>query len=98
MKPINEKLEQLLRAAAKAPPRGAADIPLGLETRVLANWRAGVMEDDSAFLFTLLRRALLGAAAVLALCAAWSFTQPASEAITDGHALATYEQQAGFNP
>ncbi len=98
MKPSDDKLERLLQAAAKAPPRGAEEIPYGLETRVLAQWRAGVVEDDSAFLFTFLRRALLGAAAVLALSVVWTLAQPASDAWGDGSAMATYERQAGFNP
>ena len=98
MKPNDEKLDRLLRAAAKAPPRGADDIPLGLETRVLAQWRAGVSEDESVFLFTFLRRAALGAAAVLALSVVWSLTQPATDAWGDGSSVATFEHQAGLNP
>ncbi len=99
MKPNDNQLERLLQAAAKAPPGGTAEIPGGLESRVLAQWRAGTVdEDDSLFMFTFLRRSLIGAVAVLALCAAWSLTQPLSEASTDGSALASYESQAGFYP
>ncbi len=98
MKPTDDKLERLLQAAAKAPSPGSGDIPLGLETRVLAEWRAGQAGDDSIFLFTFLRRALLGAALVLAMSAAWSLSQPPSDAWGDGESIISAEHQAGLNP
>ena len=98
MKPIDEKLDRLLRAAAKAPPRAVDEIPLGLETRVLAQGRQGGAEDESAFLFVFLRRAVIGACVVLALSVAWTLTRPASDGWGDGASLAQYERQAGLNP
>lgn len=98
MKPSDDKLERLLQAAAKAPPRAADEIPFGLETRVLAQWRAGAGEDELVFLFTFLRRALVGAGVVLALSLVWTLAQPASDAWGDGSAMANYEVQAGLNP
>ena len=59
-------LDRLLRAAARARPE-MAEVPPGLETRVLAHWRAGARQDESLFLFAFLRRAALGAAMALAL-------------------------------
>ena len=40
MKANDDSLRRLLDAAAKAPPEVIGAPPLGLETRVLANWRA----------------------------------------------------------
>jgi hypothetical protein len=98
MKPNDIQLERLLKAAGRAPIPGEEEIPLGLESRVIAHWRLGAAEEDPAFLFTFMRRALVGAATVLIVCAAWSLMQPVSDAAADGYALASFERQAGFNP
>jgi len=97
MKPIDDKLERLLQAAAKAPPRGADEIPLGLETRVLTQWRAGATEDESVFLLAFLRRAMVGASLVLVLSAAWSLSRSNADENADGAAFANYELQGGLN-
>jgi hypothetical protein len=92
MKPNDEKLQRLLKAAAKAAP-AAATPPLGLETRVLANWRAAVAEDESISLFAFFRRATVGAGLVLALCAAWSLTQTSTTVAGDEAALFEFDLQ-----
>ena len=61
MKPSDQSLQRLLDAAAKAAPQAAGAPPFGLETRVLANWRAAQAEDEPPFLFAFLRRAMAGA-------------------------------------
>jgi hypothetical protein len=98
MKPTDQKLQRLLAAAAKAAPAAAATPPLGLETRVLANWRAGSADDESLSLFAFFRRAMLGASLVLALSAAWSLTQSAGSATGDEAALLDYNIQMSLNP
>jgi hypothetical protein len=92
MKPNDQSLQKLLRAAAKAVP-AAATPPLGLQTRVLANWRVAVAEEESISLFAFFRRATLGAGLVLALCAAWSLTQTGTTAAGDEAALFDFDLQ-----
>ena len=97
MKPNDEILQRLLRAAAKAAPE-TASAPLGLETRVLANWRAGGPEDESITLLAFLRRATLGAGLVLVLCAAWSLSQPIGGVAGDEAALFNFDLQGSLSP
>ena len=81
MKPSGRtQLQRLLNAAAKAAPEAPIAPPLGLETRVLAQWRAAAADDDSASLFAFFRHAMVGASLVLVLSAVWSLSQPTSGA------------------
>ena len=98
MKPNSETLQRLLNAAAKAAPEAAVAPPLGLETRVLANWRAAGTGDDSVSLFAFLRRATLGAGLVLVLSAAWSFTQSGGNLTGDEAAQLDYNIRMSLNP
>ena len=98
MKPRDQTLHRLLNAAAKAAPAAAAVPPLGLETRVLGNWRAGSADDESVSLFAFFRRAMLGASLVLALSAVWSLTQSAGSATGDEAAVLDYNIQMSLNP
>jgi hypothetical protein len=98
MKPNEQKLQRLLNAAAKATPEGVVAPPLGLETRVLAEWREGGVEDDFASLFAFFRHALVGASLVLALSAAWSLSRPAASVPGDEAALLNYQIQMSLNP
>ena len=91
-------LQRLLHAAAKAASEACGTPPPGLETRVLAQWRAasGGRRFDSLFAF--FRRAMLGAGLVLVLSAAWSLTQPSGSPTGDEAALLDYEIQKSLNP
>ena len=97
MKPNDETLQRLLRAAAKAAPEAAAP-PLGLETRVLAQWRASGTDDDSVSLFAFFRRATAGAGLVLVLSAAWSLARTGPGSAGDEAALLNYDIQTGLTP
>jgi hypothetical protein len=97
-KATDQRLQRLLNAAAKAPPESAAAPPLGLETRVLAHWRAATTADDSVSLFAFLRRAMLFAGLALVLSAAWSLTRPGGNATGDEAAMLDYEIQMSLNP
>ena len=98
MKPTDQMLQRLLDAAAKAPPQAQADAPLGLETRVLAHWRAGKAEDESNSVFVFFRRAVLGASLVLALSAAWSLARVSTGPAGDDAARLDYQIQMSLNP
>ena len=98
MKPTDETVQRLLNAAAKARLEFPTAPPLGLETRVLARWRAGTADDDSASLFAFFRHALVGASLVLVLSAVWSLSQPTGGTAGDEAALLNYEIQRGLNP
>ncbi len=98
MKPTDKTLQRLFKAAAKAVPESASAPPLGLETRVLAHWRAAAADDDSGSVFAFFRRAVWGAGLVLALCAAWSFTQTGGSVTGDEAARLDYDIQMSLNP
>jgi hypothetical protein len=98
MKPIDHKLDRLLTAAAQAPQRPLDGPPFGLETRVMAQWRAARGEDESAFLFAFFQRAVVAAGVALLLSAAWSLTRPSGDATADEVVVSNYELQAGLNP
>ena len=97
MKTNDERLEWLLKAAAKAGPGAAVEPPLGLETRVLTQWRAGRAEDDFTSLFAFFRHALVGASLVLALSAVWSLSRPAAGVAGDEATLLNYDIQMSLN-
>jgi hypothetical protein len=98
MKPTDQTLQRLLQAAAKAAPEAVDAPPLGLETRVLANWRAAGMDDDSVSVFAFFRRAVLSAGLVLMLSAAWSLTQSGGNLTGDEAAQLDYNIQMSLNP
>ena len=98
METTNRTLQRLLNAATKAAPKSAAAPPLGLETRVLADWRALVTDDESVSPLAFFRRAVLGASLVLFLSAAWSLTRSGGNAIGDEAALLDYNIQTSLTP
>ncbi len=69
MKASRDPLDRLLKSAAHAPARPAAELPYAVETRVLASWRAGGIDDTARALLPLFRGglALAGVLSVLAV-------------------------------
>ena len=98
MKPTNAILQRLLNAAAKSVPEKAEAPPLGLETRVLAQWRAAGQDDNSVSVFAFFRHAVVGAGLVLVLCAAWSLIQTGGSVTADEAARLDYNIQMSLNP
>lgn len=98
MKPTDATLQRLLNAAAKAAPERADSPPLGLETRVLAQWCAASAEDESVSVFAFFRRAVFGAGLLLVLSAAWSLTWSGGSPTREEAAQLDYNIQMSLNP
>jgi hypothetical protein len=98
MKASDGSLQRLFKAAAKAPSPTNSEPPFGLETRVLACWRAAPENDVPAFLFLFLRRATIGASLILLLSAAWSLSRPSLSPAGADAALLDYQIQMSLNP
>jgi hypothetical protein len=98
MKPSDQTLQRLLDAAAKVRSEPGDNVLLGMEGRVLANWRAGREDDESASLFAFFRHAMVGASLVLILSAAWSLSRPAGGGSGDEAALLDHDIQISLDP
>jgi hypothetical protein len=71
-------LQRLFRAAARTPEPLPAEVPFGLEARILASWRRGAPSEESELL-PLVRGACICACAIILITAAlnWrSLTEP----------------------
>jgi hypothetical protein len=95
---LDHQLQRLLDAAAKSSAKAADAAPLGLETRIIAQWRAAATDDETAFLFAFFRRAMLCATMVLLFSAAWSFSRMSHEVSADEAILDNYDVQLSLNP
>ena len=87
MDPIDEKLDRLFQAAAKAPQPAAGEAPFGMATRVLADWRASAQSDAGDVLVLWFRRAALCACALTLAGLVWNYGANAAgggaEAVVD---------------
>ncbi|MDB6016509.1 MAG: hypothetical protein JWR19_998 [Pedosphaera sp.] len=75
MKKSGDPLDRLFDAAAKAPRTTPEVAPFGMETRVLAGWRATPGGDDGALLVFWLRRAMMFACVLVLLSGIWNYQQ-----------------------
>ena len=90
--------QRLFEAAKAAPVATPEPMPGHLKTRILAHWRAGSGAEDSwLMLGVVCRRALLCAALLMALSAAWSYRGMKSNSVSDV-AIANYELRASVMP
>ena len=81
MKPVDEQLDRLLKSAAQSPKAAAGGPPFGLETRVLAHWRASLRTESGDFLVLWFRRITICAGILAVGSLAWgyhSFSQRSS--------------------
>ena len=67
MNPIDDQLNRLFRAAGQARPDQAFVAPYGLETRVMAAWRAAQSVETGFWDMTLLVRGLILASLIMAV-------------------------------
>lgn len=72
MKPNNDPLDRLLKAAARAGGAESRAATFTLEARVLASWRAA-RGDDGEVLLTWLRRAAICAGVLAVAGLAWNY-------------------------
>jgi hypothetical protein len=72
MKRIDDCLQRLLDAAARAPGEPVPETPFHLEAAVLAEWRMAQVCDHAALVLPLLRRAFLCACAIVLISGAFS--------------------------
>ena len=89
MNPINEQLDRLLRAAARAPRPAEAPAPFVTEARVLAAWRESRRPAVSWASTETWRMGLATAmtAACVALCASWFASRHIDESANDPYVL-----------
>jgi hypothetical protein len=84
MRPANDPLDRLLKAAAAAPKPTASPLPFAVEARVLAAWRRGEPDSELAALVSLFRRGLACACgvAMLVTTLCWFGREPAGASLT----------------
>jgi hypothetical protein len=98
MKDQDEQLNRLFKAARRAPPASeSSQLPGHLETRLLAQWRSSAVEPRGGGFASLLRWALMGAAAVMLLSIAWASTSPRDDSDNDDD-VASYELREDLMP
>lgn len=73
MKPVDEQLDRLLKAASHASKAAPGDPPFGMETRVLARWRASLRTDSGDFLVMWFRRVTICGAILAVVSLAWNY-------------------------
>jgi len=95
MNPIDDQLDRLLHAAGMTAPAVRATAPYGLETRVLAAWRAA--EPFDVWNMTLLVRGLVLASVIMALSFLPALSQNSTPA-TDYLQLADSTLQVDNSP
>lgn len=96
------QLERLLRAAAEATDDQPNEMPFGLDTRVLARWRAS-LNRDFVDVGRLLRRVVLLSLAVIAIASAGAYNElrlsdEFGESLEDEYALADAAVGSAFEP
>lgn len=94
-----EKIERLLRSAARSGEEEISSLPFGFDTRVVALWRAAANKPNG--LAALLRRVALLSTAVIVVAAAAgvreiSQSREASESFSNEFAIADSAIQSEF--
>jgi hypothetical protein len=73
MKPVDERLNRLMKSASQAPRPAASGGVFGLETRVLAHWRAALRTEAGDSFVTWFRRAAICAGILAMASLAWNY-------------------------
>jgi len=88
MNPLDDQLNRLFRAAARNRPDPVSAAPYGLETRVMAAWRAAQSAKTGFWDMTLLLRGLILASLIMAI----SFWPALNSATSTANPFAEYLQ------
>jgi len=88
MNPIDEQLARLFRSAGQAQPGEIPSVPYGLETRVMAAWRAARAIPVGFWDMTVLVRGLMLASVIMAV----SFVPALSNTATSANPFSEYLQ------
>jgi hypothetical protein len=73
MKPVDEQLNRLMKAAARTAKPVSSSAAFGLEGRVLANWRETLRNEGGDFLVVWFRRATVFAGILAVASVAWNY-------------------------
>jgi len=100
MNPIDRGLNRLFKAAAQAPKPGPEEVPFGLETRVMAEWRASLRPESGDIFVAWFRRAAIGACLLAVASLAWNYHDLTNgeKGISEELAIADASMQKGLNP
>jgi acid phosphatase family membrane protein YuiD len=97
----DHEIDRLLRSAAQAPEEGPVAMPFGVDTRVVALWRASAQRPNG--LTSLLRRIALLSAAVIVVSTIAAVREAGQsrkigESLTNEFAIADSAIQDEFSP
>jgi hypothetical protein len=91
MKPLDEQLDRLLKAAADAPAKPQPEESFPLEARVLRAWLGSARADNGEFLVAWFRRAALCGCVLAVASLAWNYhprtNHAGAESVIDASAL-----------
>lgn len=73
MKPVDEQLNRLMTAAARAPQPAAGEATFALKSRVLAHWRESLQSESGEFYVLWFRRATICAGLLAVASLAWNY-------------------------
>jgi hypothetical protein len=94
MNRLDQSLQRLFKAAARAREDAPESLPGHLETRILAQWRSarrGLVPDLWS---VMLPRGLLGACAIALACAVWTLRSGAGDSAYDVTSMGAVVQES----
>lgn len=100
MKPIDNQLNRLFKAAAQAPKAASEPPSFALETRVMGAWKSSWRGESGDVFVAWFRRAAVGACVLAMASLAWNFHNftNGDRGIGEELAIADSSMQTGLNP
>lgn len=100
MKPIDNQLNRLFKAAALAPKATLEPASFALETRVVGTWKSSWRAENGDIFVAWFRRAAVGACVLAMASLAWNFHDltNGNKGISEELAIADSSMQTGLNP